>query len=383
METRTYFASSVPEAIELASRELGPDAMLLMSRPAPPEYRERGRVEVTFGFESGSLPMRADGRLRPVERARESGMHAPGELDSIRDELTALRIAIDAGAGEGRRPIQSDEIRTRTVLERLTACGLSQGFALEVARDVASSGAPAAQVTFPVGDLLRVISDRLEIAPPASLDTDDARTIAFIGPHGRGKTTSLVKVAMKYGLFGRVPVKMFSVGVHSVGGREQMARFASILGVPCVALESYASVGLALAGEQRRGLLLLDTPGISPGDEEESRDLAGFLSNQKEIEKHLVIRADSGTAETLAVIERFSGMRPSRLLITGFDEAVRVAPLIEVLCRSSIPVTWIGTGSRIPGDLDVIDRTSLLKRFEAEVRFAEPQRGLRANRAAA
>ena len=37
MQTKTYFASSVPAALEVARQELGEDAMLVSSRPAPPD----------------------------------------------------------------------------------------------------------------------------------------------------------------------------------------------------------------------------------------------------------------------------------------------------------------------------------------------------------
>ena len=35
MQTKTYFASSVSAAMEVARRELGAEAMLVSSRPAP------------------------------------------------------------------------------------------------------------------------------------------------------------------------------------------------------------------------------------------------------------------------------------------------------------------------------------------------------------
>ena len=46
---KSFFAASVPAAMEQARRELGADALLLNSRQAPPEARHLGDYEVVFG----------------------------------------------------------------------------------------------------------------------------------------------------------------------------------------------------------------------------------------------------------------------------------------------------------------------------------------------
>jgi len=49
IRVKSYFATSIPDAIDLARRELGPDALLLNSRQSPPEARHLGPIEVVFG----------------------------------------------------------------------------------------------------------------------------------------------------------------------------------------------------------------------------------------------------------------------------------------------------------------------------------------------
>ena len=56
VRVKSYFSASVPEAIELATREMGPDALLLDCRPAAPEVRHLGKLEVVFG-ESMDAPL--------------------------------------------------------------------------------------------------------------------------------------------------------------------------------------------------------------------------------------------------------------------------------------------------------------------------------------
>ena len=46
---KSFFAPSFQAAMERAGREMGPDALLLDSREAPPEARHLGAYEVVFG----------------------------------------------------------------------------------------------------------------------------------------------------------------------------------------------------------------------------------------------------------------------------------------------------------------------------------------------
>ena len=48
MKIKSYFAPTVEDAMAMARRELGPEAMLVNSRRAPPEPRGRGEYEVVF-----------------------------------------------------------------------------------------------------------------------------------------------------------------------------------------------------------------------------------------------------------------------------------------------------------------------------------------------
>ena len=49
---KSYFASSVDEGMAQARADLGPDALLLNTREAPPEARHLGDYEVVFGMTS-------------------------------------------------------------------------------------------------------------------------------------------------------------------------------------------------------------------------------------------------------------------------------------------------------------------------------------------
>ena len=268
METKTYFANSVSAAMATARRELGAEALLVDSKPAPAAARQFGPLEVTFARSGGG-----------------------GGLEEIRRDIAALRAEL---------------------------------------------------VRQPQGPV------------PVAAWSGGAKTVAFVGPAGRGKTSSLVKVAIRYGLAKQMPVRIYLAGSHGVGAAEQMAKYAGILGTPFSAVESFESLHLALEGDRWRGLVLIEAAG-------EMEAMAKFFARRSEIERHLVLRADARSADMQFMVTRFAPVRPGRLLFTGVDEASDLRAAAETLVRSGIPVTFLGTGPQIPGDLEEADAAKLAR----------------------
>jgi len=344
MQTKTYFATSVPAAVEVAREELGENALLVGSKPAPPHARQFGRLEVTFAWD-------------PKEEPSAQVANGPGEF------VPAKRSAAVSG---GDLPADASVPRVAKVdgstAGQLVLAGLSPETAMEIAAGAARrSGDPDTAV-------VDELTSRISTAPFVEMKPGEGRTLAFIGPPGRGKTISLVKIAVGLGLDRRVPVRIYCAGAHSPGAQEQVARFAAILGAPFQACESLASLNLALNGNAWKGLALIDTPGISPADRHELGQLKEFFAARPEIEKHLVLRADASSADTLHMISRFSCLAPSRLFFTGMDEAIRVTPVIEALIRGGIPATFAGTGQQIPEDLEEVNAESLARAVWAAAR---------------
>ena len=72
MKLKSYFSETVEDAMAHARQELGPEAMLVNTRQAPPEARHLGEYEVVFATEvAGVSPSTVSrwerGYLPPVE----------------------------------------------------------------------------------------------------------------------------------------------------------------------------------------------------------------------------------------------------------------------------------------------------------------------------
>jgi flagellar biosynthesis protein FlhF len=244
---------------------------------------------------------------------------------------------------------------------------IESGIGTDLAEDIASAPRLRSGSGEVPALVARELAERIPVGAFPEIKAGDGRTLALVGPPGRGKTTTLIKIAMRFGLANRIPVKIYMAGSHGVGCEEQMARYASVLGVPFQACEQLESLALALSGDTWKGLALIDTPGLSPSDSAEIGEFARFFKRRPEIEKHLVLRADSRPADISHVIARFSAMDISRLLFTGLDEVVSLGSMADAIMRSGIPAGLAGTGQRIPEDLETVSAGWLARALQRDV----------------
>ena len=300
LRIKTYFASSIDAALALASRELGPEAMLLNTRPSPPEARHLGLYEAVFA----TVPPPP---ATPV----------PSPVAVQMSDLGRLSAAS---------------------LHELQEAGIDPNLAQQII-----AAQPAS---------LEAHMESLIVAEPVIARSVSSReTVAFVGPPGRGKTTTLLKLAITHGLAVRKPVRIFSADYLRAGASLTLRSMAGILGVSFEFFSSPATLDHALR-QPRAGLTLIDTPGFTPADHDSAVSLARMLTAHTEVDTHVVMRADSSTSAMAVCLERFQPFRPKRVLFTGLDEVSCAGAVFSLAAISRLPVSFLGNGQSIPDDLE-------------------------------
>lgn len=310
MEERTYLAERFDQALAKAKRDLGPDAVIVSSR------------RVT-GY---------SGRLMVELKALPEGL---------------------AGA-TGRLP-QNDLIskRAEPIEEQLRRCGVpavaAHNLALHVARmrKASPDGLPEA-----FDDLTDAIRSLIAFAGP--LGSKGTRAVAFVGPTGVGKTTTIAKLAAQAALVERRRVGLISIDCYRVGGTEQLERYAELIGIPMATAHDAQSLSSALSGLSTAELVLIDTAGRTPRDRAALCEMAATLHDANEkIDVHLCLEAAMREAEAEIVCDRMQLLGPSRLHITKLDEAVLHGSIIARHIVAGLPIGYFTTGQRVPEDLEV------------------------------
>jgi len=381
MKLKSYFSVSVGEAIERARQELGADAMLLNSRKLTSEQKHLGSYEVVFGVTGDFPPPKMTQAGTPCTQASE----APGtdvlarEMAEIRKQLETVTQSIAGANFPGslnapRRP------ELQEVHQRLLDADLSKPLADELigAAELRAIGDPFdRQLSSPSMEnieksLVAEIDRRLAVSPELGKRGADRRMVMLVGPPGAGKTTTLVKLAVKYGLSTRTPLRVLSTDTLRVGGAEQLASYARIIGIGFDAVHSTAGLRQMLEENRAKRLVLIDTPGFGPGDMEEAEQLAGFAKSNPEIEVQLVLPAYSRLSSLEKWSKRFEIFRPSKLLFTHLDEIETTGGILEHAMKTGLPLSFLANGQGIPQDIEEAKKPRLTGWLSRSSKAATP-----------
>src|SRR5690349_24082195 len=93
MKIKSYFSRTIEDALALARQELGPEAMLVSSRPAAPETRHLGDYEVVFAVDrpGAEAPERSAAVASPPP---SGGQALASEVALLKRELEGMRRSL-------------------------------------------------------------------------------------------------------------------------------------------------------------------------------------------------------------------------------------------------------------------------------------------------
>jgi flagellar biosynthesis protein FlhF len=358
MRLKSYFSATVEGAMAMARQELGDEAMLIDSRPASGEARHLGDYEVIFATE-----------LPP---GGEAASHSPEALDrrlsleiaEMKKELEGMRSALRRSAW-GPPTNASVSHRFADAYAVLAASEVAPELAREIVEAAeARLAAPVLPASHPnraqagtaeavfARAVAQEIESRLKCEPQLGRSETTPRIVALVGPPGVGKTTTLVKLAVNYGLVSRRPVLLLSFDTYRVAAAEQLRSFATILGVGFHVTETVAALSQTIEENRGKELILIDTPGLGVAEMDDAMGLARFLSARPDIDTHLVLSSSMKPADLTRMVDAFEKFHPQRLLFTKLDETGSYGPLLNEAVRSGKPLSFFTNGQRIPEDLE-------------------------------
>ena len=191
----------------------------------------------------------------------------------------------------------------------------------------------------------------------------ETKVVALVGGAGVGKTTTLVKLAAHYGLRARRPTHIISTDNLRVGAAEQLRSYAAILGVGFDLAETAVALGQLLNEHASKDLILIDTPGLSPGQMEDGAAVARFLGTDPRVDCHLVVPAYQKGADVTLLLERFHAYGASKVILTRLDETEAIGGLLLALDESEARISFLSMGQTIPEDLEPASVARLLDLF--------------------
>ena len=345
----TLGQSASPAAKTSAERHFAPDAPSARPAMAPPsEVRRAGPVSTAAPQPRAAAPIR-----RPL-----AAMTEPAATTEMMDELKALRRIVEqhmAGFAWGqysqRQPGMTE------VLKRILDAGFSPQLAHEWLNALDLSVAPDAAL----GEVKGAAEQALKLLGGPRDLVEEGGVFALVGPTGVGKTTTAAKLAARCVLrHGRDKVALITSDGYRIGAHEQLRAYGRIMGVPVYAVKDPIELQHTLRDLGQKHLVLVDTMGMSQRDRHVGEQIGMFQDCK--VERLLLLNA-SGRGDTIDdVVTAYRGNGLAGCVLTKIDEAVSLAPAIDVLIRHRLPLAYITNGQRVPEDLHLPNPSYLVHR---------------------
>jgi len=367
MRLKSYFSATVETAMELARKELGEEALLVNARPATPGTRHLGAYEVVFGATGAPPAPKLPGSPAQTingsaARTGAAPKDSPPPADRITRDVADMRREIERLAWS----LRGAHMFLPGPLAPAGDPSCSRAYARLVDNELDAMIAQPVSQGAPLEQFFEVDATLGRRRPTSTGSTQAARAVvALVGPPGAGKTTTLIKLAARYGLRSRRPPQIISTDVFRIAAVDQLRSLASILGIGCEVAETPVALAQALEEHRAKELVFIDTPGLANGEMEDGTDLAQLIATHPEIDTHLVLPASMKPADMARVIERYAIFHPDKLLFSRLDEADRYGALISESSRRGLPVSFLTTGQQIPDDLEPATKARLIEMVEA------------------
>lgn len=397
MLVKRYHAKDMQQAMETIIKELGSDAIVLNSR----KVRKKGLqyffskpvLEVMVAYDPEKIPSKrqafaggAYGSNGARSKAGEDGgvqlelsraaRHAQGANgqgrcdDGVQSAQNAQQIA-----GLDKRLSALDSLLTdffnrfsyvkrevtydfsppvEVLLEAMVNSQVKEDLALSLAKETEvilrrQKDTTAREV------LEHLMLEMLGEPEPVQLKKFHQKVILFVGPTGVGKTTSLVKLASRFVLGEKKRVGIINTDTYRIAAQEQLRTYAEILSIPLEVVYQLDEMKDAMEAMSDREIILIDTAGKRPGDEQHRQDIEKIMALAAPEDILLCVAATTAFASIQDIVDTYGFMESYKLLVTKMDETKHRGMILSLSWYAKRSIAYMTTGQNVPDDIEVAD----------------------------
>lgn len=304
-------------------------------------------------------PVRSNHSELQYHQSQAEGINSQPVIDEVKDELKNLRNLMQSQLNvlgweryNERHPVRS------VLLNLMTELGLGTDVCEMIFTELGQFNDDPHKVWQQALGLLA------KAIPMAGNDIlSDGGRIALVGSTGVGKTTTIAKLAARFAhTHGNRSVALITTDNFRIGAQEQLQHFARMLEIPLLTANDSDELTDRLKMLSDKKLVLIDTAGMSQTDVTLSERFHTLHAGSPDIKPYLVLSANTQLAALNETIKNFSKTRLAGTIVTKLDESASLGGIITTAIRHQLPLSYCGTGQRVPEDLKIAKNHSLVSK---------------------
>jgi flagellar biosynthesis protein FlhF len=370
MRVKRIVALNMQEAMEKNKAELGNDAVILHTR----YFKEGGflglfrknYVEVTAAVEDSQneIPENLETAVAisgkdPAESGKNSNNDVNTELTEMRNMMKEMSSMLES-IGQPRFPKIGQSLYQRLKkwdIEEKIAQSIVKSTIDEYAKSPLQTPEELNKIFFAC--LLKPIKKMKFI--PAPNKRENSRILAFIGPTGVGKTTTIAKLAAMSAVIERKKVSLITVDTYRIAAVEQLKTVGEIMNVPVKVIFTPENLHQTLNDMNDQEMIYIDTAGRSHRNETQVEELKTYLENSQADDIFLVLSSTSKYQDLVDILETYQDINITSLIFTKLDETSNYGSIYNIACNEKYPISYFTIGQNIPDDIEIADPIKLVQ----------------------
>ena len=344
MKVKKYVGDTIQDTIFKVKADLGSDAIILNTR----KYKKGGflglkifgekKVEVLAALEDDNSDVSNEKTLEEIDKLKNmlNNMERERKKEGTYEENLSPEIA--------------------DIYNNLLEQGVKENIAQELIEDLKDDNEE-----INIDQLKNNIKSA--IGNPAPINRGQSlKIIAFIGPTGVGKTTTIAKLAAKFALQEELKVGMVTADTYRIAAVQQLETYSDIMNIPLEVVYSEKELKEVINGKfEDFDLIFLDTAGSSWTDKMQLGRLKNFTDKDLVTETHLLISLNTKTEDINKILDNFSTLEPDKIILTKVDEASKYGDIINLRNKYNLPYSYITYGQDVPDDIVEADTNKLFE----------------------
>lgn len=193
-----------------------------------------------------------------------------------------------------------------------------------------------------------------------------AKVVAFVGPTGVGKTTTIAKIAGNFAVEEKKKVALITTDTYRIAAAEQLRTYANILEAPFRVIYTVEELQNAMTDFKEYDYIFVDTAGHSHQNEEQLDQVKELLNAVGELlprETFLVLSATTKYKDLLKIAQSYKAITDYQLIFTKLDETTTVGNLLNLKLFTNAPIAYVTCGQNVPDDIERFNPQKTVKQL--------------------